>query len=90
MSEVFDRNACALLNHDLVGRDRRRRLGRLHVRSVRLDVRDNCPERDSPDNSGYCGRLMILRISSPSHRDELDDSLWHIAHSPQCEVFHTG
>jgi hypothetical protein len=58
MSPVFDRNAIALPDHNLVGRDRRR-LGRLHVRSVRLDVRD-CPERDSPDNSGYCGQTDDL------------------------------
>jgi len=39
MRKVFDRNAVALLDHDLVGRDRRGRLGGLQVRSIWLDVR---------------------------------------------------
>jgi hypothetical protein len=66
MSPVFDRNAIALPDHNLVGRDRRRCLGGLLVCSFRPDVHGNCPGGDSPDNSVAAAPETSTRHGRPA------------------------
>src|SRR5262249_39255040 len=61
MGPVLDREGSALLDHDFMGRDRRRRLGGLHgAYNLRPRERGNRPDGGSRGNDHYCDEKNAL------------------------------